>query len=184
MSIMTSSERKTGVQGATVAANVERLMEEQNLNPNSLARKIAEIEQPTELADGTTVRPSKLAPLAIHRIIGGERKVDVDDLVLLAYSLGVSPVTLLQPRTPRGTDQILSPLGEITSGKYWNWIVGQTAFGAKRWHPRAEPVHPDERGDIWEQRMYVMEATPPWSAEAGEAAWQDMVWDFDKPFEE
>ncbi|WP_312898749.1 helix-turn-helix domain-containing protein [Corynebacterium variabile] len=178
------SERKTGAQGATVAANVQRLMEEQNLNSNSLARKIAEIEQPTELADGTVVHPSKLAALAIRRIVAGERKVDVDDLVLLAYSLGVSPVTLLQPWTPRGADPILSPLGEVTSGKYWNWIVGQTAFGVKRWHPRAEAVHPDDRGDVWEQRMYVMESTPAWSAEAGEAAWQDMVWDLDEPFEE
>ena len=178
------SERKTGVQGATVAANVQRLMEEQNLNSNSLARKIAEIEQPTELADGTVVNPSKLAPLAIRRIVAGERKVDVDDLALLAYSLGVSPVTLLQPHTPRGAEPILSPLGEITSGKYWNWIVGQTAFGAKRWHPRTDPVHPDDRGDVWEQRMYVMESTPSWSAEAGEAACQDRLWDLDEPFEE
>lgn len=125
MTRMTSSERKTGVQGATVAANVERLMEEQNLNSNSLARKIADIDQPTETADGEPVRTSKLSALAIRRIVAGERKVDVDDLVLLAYALGVAPVTLMQPHARTSDQQVLTPVGQAPAIGVWEWMIGR-----------------------------------------------------------
>ena len=164
---MTSSERKTGVQGATVAANVKRLMEEQNLNSSSLARKIAEIEQPTELADGTTVKPAKLADLAIRRIVAGERKVDVDDLVLLAYVLGVAPVTLLQPHTDSGNEPVPTPMGEVPAVGVWEWMIG---------HRRPEDIGygPMSRdAGYWPEdiptRRYMMGAFPEWSEETERA---------------
>lgn len=161
---MTSSERKTGVQGATVAANVKRLMEEQNLNSSSLARKIAEIEQPTELADGTTVKPAKLADLAIRRIVAGERKVDVDDLVLLAYALGVAPVTLLQPHAERQGDAVSTPVGSEPAGGYWEWMIGRRRPEDMQYE-RMGP--PDAYWDIDRTTTrYIMDAVPAWSEES------------------
>ena len=166
MTRMTSSERKTGVQGATVAANVKRLMEEQNLNSGSLARKSAEIDQPTELADGTAVKPAKLADLAIRRIVAGERKVDVDDLVLLAYALGVAPVTLMQPHTENQTEIVLTPICPTMSVMAWDWLIGQRKFGEMRWDGESHPDPVQAKVYDMAVRQYVMKVNPAWSREA------------------
>lgn len=165
MTHMTSSERKTGVQGATVAANVKRLMEEQNLNSGSLARKIAEIDQPTELADGTAVKPAKLADLAIRRIVAGERKVDVDDLVLLAYALGVAPVTLMQPQAKTAGQKVLAPVGEVSAIGVWEWMIGRRP---------PESMQLSSVGitsGYWDLSghlvRYILGVVPAWSDEAG-----------------
>ena len=175
MTRMTSSERKTGVQGATVAANVKRLMEEQNLNSGSLARKIAEIDQPTELADGTAVKPAKLADLAIRRIVAGERKVDVDDLVLLAYALGVAPVTLMQEPAPTAGSMVLTPIGPMNAGIVWAWITGRTRWG--KW-PEKDASSSDPRY-VLGHRLYLARANPPWTEEAN-AAWEQSSLSFDE----
>ena len=73
-----------GPTAATVAANVKRLREQQNLGLRALAQRLADVGRP-------------LTHTALDKIERGTRRVDVDDLMALAAALDVSPATLLMP---------------------------------------------------------------------------------------
>ena len=83
--LTTMNERKrVGHVGAVVADNIQRLREEKNLSRPDLARRINELHQEDRHAGkGWELSRSKINALAITRIENGERRVDVDDLVLI-----------------------------------------------------------------------------------------------------
>ena len=111
----------------TVAANVKRLREQQNLGLRALAQRLA-----------TTGRP--LTHTALDKIERGTRRVDVDDLTALAAALDVSPATLLMPDVPvvPGVPKLayrpewdapvdVTGLPESISAHYlWMWLTAQT----------------------------------------------------------
>lgn len=70
--------------GLHVAQNIARLRQVRNLTTRSLSGLTAEV--------GRTIPAS-----GITRIESGERRVDVDDLAVLAQVLGVKPEDLLTP---------------------------------------------------------------------------------------
>lgn len=61
--------------------------------------------------------------LGLRRIEAGERRVDVDDLVALAFVLGVSPLALM---LPQGEQTDTSHVGgrEVRNDALWQWSVG------------------------------------------------------------
>jgi transcriptional regulator with XRE-family HTH domain len=77
-----------GPVGVSVAANVQRLREDQNLTLAKFSRKLA-----------TTGR--RIPALGLARIERLDRRVDADDLAALALVLGVSPTVLLSPHRER-----------------------------------------------------------------------------------
>ena len=74
-----------GPSGRAVAANIRRLLDEQNLKFVDLANRLKDLGRP-------------IPPLGLRKIVGETRRVDADDLVALAVALGVSPVSLLMPK--------------------------------------------------------------------------------------
>jgi transcriptional regulator with XRE-family HTH domain len=77
----------------TVAANVKRLREGKNLGLRALAGRLADAGRP-------------LTHTALDKIERGTRRVDVDDLMALAVTLGVSPLRLLMPYTVTADEQV------------------------------------------------------------------------------
>lgn len=140
-----------------VARNVQRLREKRNLTKPELARRIMQVEQ-AELVDGVAISPSKINALALTRIEAGERRVDVDDLVLLAVALGVSVPTLLMPyeTAPFKWD---SPVGTVYSGWYWNWLTAHSPLlvGSGEQKPTDEEVQ--------QAREFFNDSLPPWHSD-------------------
>lgn len=80
-------EIPSGPVGETVRANIHRLRETKHLSLRDLSRLMGDAGHPI-LASG------------LGRIELGTRRVDVDDLVVLAKVLGVRPDELLAPFEP------------------------------------------------------------------------------------
>jgi transcriptional regulator with XRE-family HTH domain len=100
--------------GTAVAANVERLRDDQNLSYAELSRRLTELGRP-------------IAPLGLTRIRDRQRRVDVDDLVALALAFDVSPATLLLPDSSVGSSEGKAPVTEggddYTRRQIWNWLT-------------------------------------------------------------
>jgi hypothetical protein len=79
-------------------------------------------ELSAKLAD---LRP--IPPLGIRRIEAGDRRVDVDDLVAIALALGVSPSTLLVPKTETVDDPVAvtGVKGGVRVGRLWGWLTAE-----------------------------------------------------------
>ena len=115
-----------GPTAATVAANVKRLREQQNLGLRALAQRLADVGRP-------------LTHTALDKIERGTRRVDVDDLMALAAALDVSPATLLMPDVPAvpGVSELayrpewdvpvdVTGLPEnIPAQHLWRWLTAQ-----------------------------------------------------------
>lgn len=70
-----------------------------------------------------------LNPASLARIETGERRITVDDVFAISVVLGVSPVDLLLPRSPRGTTAI-SETVELPHRQLRPWVRGHRALGA------------------------------------------------------
>lgn len=105
-----------GASGVTVAANVKRLMESQNLTFAALAAKLENVDR-------------KIPTLGLRKIVAETRRVDADDLVALAVALGVSPVTLLMPAADDVTDpvHVTGIRGPVAAIGVWEWMRGRFA---------------------------------------------------------
>lgn len=101
-----------GATAATVAANVRRLRDEvRGWSTYDLAGRLTKVGRP-------------IAPSAVSKIERGERQVTVDDLLALAYVLGVTPNALLLPNTADGTVE-LTGLGSAQADTVWAWAEGE-----------------------------------------------------------
>jgi transcriptional regulator with XRE-family HTH domain len=78
-----------------------------------------------ELSTRTEEAGQRIPVLALRRIETGERRVDFDDLLILAVALGDHPVDLMVP-DPR-TDVVPYPVGdqEYGSKTVHDWITGR-----------------------------------------------------------
>jgi transcriptional regulator with XRE-family HTH domain len=84
--------------GAIVRWNIRRLREERRLTYAEVSRQLDGYNWPIPV-------------LGLRRIERGERRVDVDDLTLLARVLGVAPAALLRPPTDCGVCHGTPPSG-------------------------------------------------------------------------
>lgn len=122
--------RKTndvGPTGQTVAANIARIRAMRIMSTYNLSERLEELGRP-------------IAPSAITRIESGARKVDVDDLMVFAAALRVSPSALLLPFLPTEGAQIeITGPGAIPADAAWDWVIGDRPYDL-----------PDEDdGQIW-----------------------------------
>ena len=119
-----------GPTGETVAANVKRLMDAQNLTFVALAEKLEKAGR-------------AIPTLGLRKIVAETRRVDADDLVALAFALGVSPATLLYPWAIRDDELVaVTAAGDVSSLRAWAWMVAELpphadddmmAFFARAW---------------------------------------------------
>ncbi len=108
-----------GPVGLNVQANVKRFREEQNLSLVKLSQRLAAAGRP-------------IPPLGLSRIENGERRVDSDDLVALATTLGVSPTTLLLPAEGDPGEPV--HLTNEVSGTWqeaWRWATGDAPLSSE-----------------------------------------------------
>lgn len=107
-----------GKTGKTVASNIKRFREEQNLGYAELVRRLGELG-------------NVIAPQGLRRIERCERRVDADDLVCIATVLNVSPATLLTPVVEHATDRIESTpsIGmnytALTASAWWKFLTAR-----------------------------------------------------------
>ncbi|MED5815732.1 XRE family transcriptional regulator [Mycolicibacterium sp. 050232] len=103
-----------GPSGKAVAANVERLRNEQNLTFAALSDRLERLQRP-------------IPPLGLRKIVAETRRVDADDLVGLAVALGVSPASLLMPDLRIVTKDDLVPItgwnAPISAAPVWRWLT-------------------------------------------------------------
>ncbi|GAA1110029.1 hypothetical protein GCM10009582_04530 [Arthrobacter flavus] len=101
---------KLGPTGQTVAANITRVRELRALNYTELSRKLTESGR-------------AISPLAIRHIEEGTRRVDVDDLIVLASALDVPPIILLSPNVDLPDAKVeATGLGTLTATRLWDWL--------------------------------------------------------------
>lgn len=101
-----------GPAGEELRRNIKRIREGQRLTFVELSERLGSIGRPIPV-------------LGLRRIERGERRVDVDDLLALAYALGVPPVDLLVPGELRTQDPYdLTPEVSTLAGPARAWIRG------------------------------------------------------------
>jgi transcriptional regulator with XRE-family HTH domain len=117
-------EPDTGATSQTVADNVRRLRDDQNMNFTQLSERL-------QTAAGWSINA-----VGIRRIEAGERRVTPDDLVALALALGVSPSTLLMPAQDSEGNPIEAEVEVEATGfampvaarTFWEWLIGAGAL--------------------------------------------------------
>ncbi|OBA64285.1 helix-turn-helix domain-containing protein [Gordonia sp. 852002-10350_SCH5691597] len=101
--------------GRTVALNVTILRATQGLSV-------------AELAERATAAGRPLTRQAVSEIEAGRRRVDVDDLIVLALSLDVSPAMLLMPRGTDDIDDVVDVTGaRLPVTRVWAWLTANAA---------------------------------------------------------
>ncbi|MGN7968167.1 helix-turn-helix domain-containing protein [Microbacterium sp. 22296] len=100
-----------GPTGDTVRENIRRVRLSRHWTLRDLAEKLIDNGHP-------------IAQSALSKIENGTRKVDVDDLMALSTTLGVSPLTLLlsNPADPRTTFS-LTGWGSERAVDAWRWAI-------------------------------------------------------------
>lgn len=121
--VTTVTEKKNplGPIGERVQWNVERLRTARGLTKADLSARTKEAGR-------------QIPPLGISRIEAGTRRVDADDLVVLALALNVEPNTLLLPPVADDEPIDLAPKRRVSARTAWAWALGHrtamdVAFG-------------------------------------------------------
>jgi transcriptional regulator with XRE-family HTH domain len=104
------SADRIGPAGKVLAANIHRIRTRAGLTFAELSARTQEIGQP-------------IAILGLRRIERGERRVDFDDLLILAVALDTAPVNLMVPLL---SDTVPYPIGDREYGceTVRRWIAG------------------------------------------------------------
>ncbi|MFJ4672993.1 helix-turn-helix domain-containing protein [Kitasatospora purpeofusca] len=121
---MATGDSGTGTAGRLVADNLRRLREARGLSLRALAEQIRAVggslsaDAINKIENGRTFPAGSPQPKQV-------RRVDTEDLVVLADALNVSPLDLLLP--PRANDEPFSITGErsVASRTAWQWALGQ-----------------------------------------------------------
>lgn len=115
VSDMATEAVRRGPTAETVRANVKRIREKRGLSLRALAKLTDDTDNP--IGHG-----------AINQIEQGRRRVDVDDLMTLAFALNVPPPALLLPRVTHEQRNEAVPatgVGRINAGALWGWVKCQ-----------------------------------------------------------
>jgi transcriptional regulator with XRE-family HTH domain len=139
-----------GPTGRAVAENLKRIRVAAGMTQAQLSEAVREVGYSIPTA-------------AIGKIETRDRRVDVDDLAVLAVALNVSPLGLLMPWTPRPTDpvDVTGIAGSDRSIDVWRWATGQTPL-----------VTSDDLEDaISEASVFRNHSTPPWLQVLVDSPW-------------
>jgi transcriptional regulator with XRE-family HTH domain len=124
MFAMAGREPDIGATAKTVAENVKRLREKQNLSYTQLSDRLQRIA-------GWSINA-----VGVRRIEAGERRVNVDDLMALAVALEVSPETLLMPYAENADDQVrITGWEPMDASEAWRWMQTDTSMGYREFPP-------------------------------------------------
>ncbi|WP_051698508.1 helix-turn-helix domain-containing protein [Streptomyces albus] len=116
---------ETDVTGRQVAANVSRMRKARVLSQRQLASRLAAVGRPVSSAGITLIER-------------GKRRVDTDDLVALAFVLGVSPSALLLPLTDAPSEKVeITGAGAVSANEAWDWLDGRCRLGQQCEDPGA-----------------------------------------------
>ena len=74
--------------GRIAAANIRRYREAHDLSYAEVARQLDDLGRP-------------IPPISLRHLERGARRIDIDDLFTLAQVLGVSPMALITPASPK-----------------------------------------------------------------------------------
>lgn len=111
----------------TVARNVARIRNARGYSTVQLSKLLERAGRP--------ITASSITKLEL-----GQRKVDVDDLFVLAVVLRVSPTALLLPPTADPDEAVpITGDGEISADVAWAWMLGQ----------RPLDLPADDDGEVW-----------------------------------
>lgn len=105
------SVNKAGAHSRAVGENVRRLRKARGISTYELSALLAE--------KGRRIQASSLS-----RLESGERRADVDDVMVLAVILRVSPTALMLPCTAEG-DVEIEGYGEGPARAAWAWMDGR-----------------------------------------------------------
>ncbi|WP_460769976.1 hypothetical protein [Nocardiopsis nanhaiensis] len=136
--------RKAKIHGPTtktVAANIRRLRERVGWSVPTLATRTKELGYP-------------VPPEAIHKIEAaaedrpGARRINVDELTVLAVALSTTPNALMLPTTVHGNADVTG-VGELSAREAWKWARGEEPLpmGA-----RTEPLPADSEEELQRYR--------------------------------
>lgn len=124
-----------GLPTRTVSENLKRLRNQLGLSVRTLSARSTRY-------DASGVVSGRLSANAISEIENGQRRVDVDDLILLSMALDVSPAVLLMPdpqeqreRSDGGFDVVylLDPDEMLPSNMVWGWLTAQEPLRDAQW---------------------------------------------------
>jgi transcriptional regulator with XRE-family HTH domain len=145
---MAGKEPDVGATSLTVAENVKRLREAQNMNFTQLSERL--------LAAASW----SINAVGIRRIEAGERRITPDDLVALAVAFGVSPVSLLMPGVPvvRGEGatnpsekfEVTGVDRAVDAGEWWNWLKADYTTNPPSWLKVSRPLWESYALPQWE----------------------------------
>jgi transcriptional regulator with XRE-family HTH domain len=152
-----STGRPLGATGEAVRKNIRRIRDDKGISAPELSSRLKALDRP-------------IPPLGINRIEGGDRRVDVDDLMAFAAALEVSPITLLMPLVVQANDRVpITGFGdELFADAVWNWLTAdgplprtyeefqargpltRVMFGATAWPPfvHERPQHDDNLDEL------------------------------------
>ena len=98
--------------GDAVSHNIRAVRERRRMSQARLAARLTELGHP-------------LLSTAVAKIEAGDRRVDADDLAVIADALNVPPSRLLIAETDRIDDQVaISPGRVVTASEAWEWANG------------------------------------------------------------
>lgn len=145
-----------------ISVNLARLRRQRGLTLRQLARRLAEIGQPINV-DG------------VNRIEMGKRQVTTPELLALAVTLNVSPMTLLMPAEPG--DVQLTPAVVVEWERAWRWAVGDQplvregepplTWDDPRWEQFIKENRPYEASPVKELSAFLLKRfwPMPWSVD-------------------
>jgi hypothetical protein len=129
--LMASDDTRVGPAGLVLAANIARVREASRLSYIDLSRELARAGRP-------------IPELGLRRIEKGERRVDFDDLLAIAYVLRVCVVDLMITGDVADGDPYPITRQRIyTAGSVRDWISGQTVLLHSYTEPGAKFANPD-----------------------------------------
>lgn len=107
-----------GPVGEAVAVNVRQVRERRRLSQQQLASKMGDLGRPVQAS-------------TIAKIEGGDRRVDVDDLLVLAVALNVAPARLLVPDTGMDDEVAITKSVRMPGWSVWAWANGEHSLSSE-----------------------------------------------------
>src|SRR5690625_4841215 len=135
---MAGRKIELGPTGDLVRQRIKEIREARGLSYAELSRRLAAAGRP-------------IPALGLRRIEAGERRVDVDDLIALAWVLEASPTMFLVPKTIGHTVPVThTAVGTHPSRRVNSWIRGMTWFTGD----------PDDDEEARKRRSEIRHETP------------------------
>lgn len=136
------SLQNTGPTAAAVRDHIRTIRAGKGLSLAAVCARLAEMGRP-------------FAVSSLSEVENGKRRVDVDDLVVLAAALGVTPITLLMPLASSGEEAVAATgVGSVPARALWSWLCA------------ASPLTPTS--DRATSMRFALDAQPAWRLDSDE----------------